>query len=67
MLTADDFFWPLADFRDGRLRVGQRRSRIARRGDRAIVAVLLYHGLRREEAAQLMVADLHRIAAGSKI
>ena len=26
--------------------------------DRAILAVLLYHGLRREEAAQLMVADL---------
>ena len=26
--------------------------------DRAILAVLLYHGLRREEAAQLMVADI---------
>jgi site-specific recombinase XerD len=26
--------------------------------DRAILAVLLYHGLRREEAAQLMLADL---------
>lgn len=26
--------------------------------DRALLAVLLYHGLRREEAAQLMVADL---------
>lgn len=28
------------------------------RRDRAILAVLLYHGLRREEAAQLMVADI---------
>jgi site-specific recombinase XerD len=28
------------------------------RRDRAILAVLLYHGLRREEAAQLMVGDL---------
>lgn len=26
--------------------------------DRAILAILLYHGLRREEAAQLMVADI---------
>lgn len=26
--------------------------------DRAILAVLLYHGLRREEAAQLMISDL---------
>nr|WP_260412810.1 tyrosine-type recombinase/integrase [Pseudomonas cichorii] len=27
--------------------------------DRAVLAVLLYHGLRREELAQLVVADLH--------
>lgn len=29
--------------------------------DRAILAVLLYHGLRREETAQLMLADLQEL------